>query len=65
MKTKDIIYFTAFIAVTFIVFLIGYHAGISDIRKLEDAGYEIVNHEVRHGEFTTNWVEVIKKGETK
>ena len=65
MKIEGIIYFLPFIVILFVVFWFGYYTGICDIRELEDAGYEIVKHEVRHGEFKTNWVEVVKKGAKK
>lgn len=42
----------------------GYLVGREKIRAIEDSGYSIVTHTVRHGDYYTNWVEVVK-GEAK
>ena len=50
-----------FFTFCYLSFIAGCVCGRSDIDELEANGYKLVRHEVRHGDFHTNWVEVVRK----
>lgn len=42
----------------------GYHCHTNHInlKELRESGYDIVRHSETHGEFQTNWLEVVQMG---
>lgn len=60
---EDLMWLFAVVVVGIISFIGGCTAGGESMAELKRNGYEVVKHEVRHGNFSTNWVEVVKKGD--
>ena len=60
----DLAFTLVMTAVTAAGMAFGYILGAADTvckSELERNGYFVVHHEETHGEFRTNWVEVIRK----
>lgn len=47
----------------YVSFIAGCFCGRLDLDEMEKNGYRIVKHEIRHGNYHTNWVEVVRKQE--
>ena len=62
---EDWMWLFVVVIVTIIAFIGGCIAGGESMSELKRNGYEVVKHEVRHGNFRTNWVEVVKKDDKR